>query len=98
MQQLEFFRPFTPTKVPSYSRAPSELEKIFYQRFVRRLVERRHQLHLTQEELDHIIGVSEGQVARWETFVRLPGAFMMTCWSNALGLIISLEPEQKEAA
>jgi transcriptional regulator with XRE-family HTH domain len=87
-------------RVTSYSRVPSPIEQIFYRGVISRLAQRRQQCGLTQEELDQQLGVSEGQVAKWESFARLPGAFMFVCWSNALGLILNIEaeaPEQKAA-
>jgi transcriptional regulator with XRE-family HTH domain len=77
--------------VSSYSRVPSAIEKIFYGRLVARLQARRVAIGMTQEELDQELGVSEGQVAKWESFARLPGAFMLVCWSNRLGVILSTE-------
>jgi hypothetical protein len=89
-------------RVTSYSRPASDIERIFYSSLIHRLKARRVMLGLTMEELDHELGVSEGQVAKWESFVRLPGAFMFMCWSNRLGLIINVETgqidQQREAA
>lgn len=89
-------------RVTSYSRPASDIERIFYSNLIRRLAARRKALGMTMEELDHELGVSEGQVAKWESFVRLPGAFMFMCWSNRLGLIVNVETgaldQQKEAA
>lgn len=81
-------------RVSSYSRVPTDIEKIFYGRLVTRLSQRRVEIGMTQEELDQELGVSEGQVAKWESFARLPGAFMLVCWSNRLGIVLSTDLEQ----
>lgn len=90
-------------RVTSYSRVPTAIERIFYGGIIRNLAHRRSTLGLTQEELDQELGVSDGQVAKWESFARLPGAFMFVCWCNRLGLTLQLdahapiEPQQKAA-
>lgn len=43
---------------------------------------------MTQLELDDRLGVTDGQVAKWESFARLPGAFMLACWCHALDVIL----------
>jgi len=88
--------PFDRLRVTTYSRPPSPIERIFYGQIVTRLAEIRRAKGLTQEELDQALNVTEGQVAKWESFARLPGAFMMVCWSNALGVTLSLlEPDHR---
>lgn len=47
---------------------------------------RRRALGLTQSEVDELLGTADHQVAKWECMARLPGAFMMTCWANVLGV------------
>jgi transcriptional regulator with XRE-family HTH domain len=84
-------------RVTSYSRAATELERMFYGRLVRELAARRHARDMTQEQLDQVLGVSDGQVAKWEAFDRLPGAFTLMCWCNALDLrLATFEPPKQE--
>lgn len=75
---------FSALKVSSYSREPSPAEKQAYEDLMRRLIRRRESLRVTQRELDHELGVGDGQVAKWESFARLPSMFMMVCWCQAL--------------
>lgn len=84
--QLTALRPIEKLRVSSYSRAPSDIERSYYGKLVARLAQRRNELQWTQEFLDHKLGVTEGLVAKWESFTRLPGAFMLMCWCNALHL------------
>lgn len=69
----------------SRSYVPTESEREFYRDLIERLSARRRALGLTQQELDRRLGVADHQVAKWESFARLPGAFMMCCWATALG-------------
>jgi transcriptional regulator with XRE-family HTH domain len=80
-------------RVTTYSREATAIERIFFANLVRRLVARRLELGMTQEDLDYALGVSEGLVAKWESFARFPGAFMFVCWSNRLGLELTVQPE-----
>jgi transcriptional regulator with XRE-family HTH domain len=76
--------PLDRVRVSSYSRAPTNIERSFYAQLVDTLIARREELRLTQEDLDRMLGVSDGGVAKWESFTRLPGAFMFVCWCQAL--------------
>lgn len=83
-------------RVSGYSRVPSDIEKLFYGQLVKALVDRRVLLGYTQEQLDARIGATEGQVAKWEGFFRLPGAFMLVCWANALDMTIgAMKPDDQ---
>lgn len=73
-----------------YSRATTDIERDFYRQFVNSLVNRRQSMSLTQEALDDLIGVSTGQVAKWETFNRFPSAFLLALWCKALDCNLAL--------
>ncbi len=76
---------------------PSESERQFYGDLIRALAVRRRALGISQQALDRILGVSDHQVAAWESFKRLPGAFMMMCWANALGTkLVVIKDEEPE--
>jgi transcriptional regulator with XRE-family HTH domain len=75
--------------VSAYSRTPSDIERDFYATLIAGLVARRIELGLTQEQLDHKLGLADGQTAKWEAFQRVPGAFMLMCWSQRLGLSLT---------
>ncbi len=81
--------PLHRVRVSSYSRAPSNLVKTFYSQLIDELIVQREARGWSQEHLDRELGVSDGQVAKWECFLRLPGAFMLVCWATALDVHIS---------
>ncbi len=74
-----------------HTREPSNLERTFYAGLVKQLVAARNTAKMSQEDLDQRLGVTDGQVAKWESFRRLPGAFMLCCWAQAFGLSLSAE-------
>lgn len=62
----------------------SETERRFYAHLIEELKRRRQELGLSQAAMDDRLGVSEGCVAKWESYARLPGAFFLMCWVEAL--------------
>ncbi len=56
---------------------------------------RRLALNITQQELDAIIGVAEGQVAKWETGVRRPKSHLLGCWLRALDCHLTIVVNDK---
>ena len=85
--------PLERLRISVHSREPTELERNYYRALINTLIARRMALGITQEQLDHRLGVSQGQIAKWECFLRLPGAFMMTCWTTALELELVAIPK-----
>ena len=77
-----------PTKL--YLKEPCDLEKQFYKVMIADLIYKRHAMNMTQEELNTRLGVTDGQVNKWEAGVRLPSSFNLMCWANALGMQIRL--------
>lgn len=73
---------------------PTDAERRFYGDLITALAARRRALGITQEGLDRMLGVSEGQLGRWESMSRLPGAFMMMCWANSLGVRLVISKEE----
>ena len=73
------------------SRDMSPEEQAHYQCLIDHLRDSRHGAGLSQAEMDDMIGVSEGMVAKWESKSRLPGAFFLMCWCKSLGLQITVE-------
>ena len=72
-----------------------------YEIVVSQLIERRHQLEVSQEELAFRIGCTKSLVCKWEQYKRVPSGFMLGCWVEALGLQISVhekETEQRQAS
>jgi ribosome-binding protein aMBF1 (putative translation factor) len=75
-------------RVSSYSRVPSDAERVFYRDFIRRMINQRQRMGISQAELDYRLGIATGLVAKWETFARLPGTFMLLCWAEALNTVL----------
>jgi len=76
-----------------HTRMMSAQEQGDYQAFISALASRRQALGLSQAALDDLLGVSEGMVAKWETSARLPGAFFLMCWCQALGVRLAVEEQ-----
>jgi len=55
------------------------------------LIYTRKSKKISQESLNALLGVTDGQVNKWECGARLPSSFNLMCWCNALGLTIKLE-------
>lgn len=75
-------------RTSSYSRPASTLERQAFEDIIRRLRTRRESLRVTQSHLEAELGVADGLVAKWETFARLPSAFMLVCWCNSLNVTL----------
>ena len=56
------------------------------------LIERRRQLGLTQCELEDRIGVTGCLVGKWACRMRTPGAFLLSCWEEALDARLVVVP------
>lgn len=74
------------------SRPLTPVECAFYRPLVSQLVARRHALGLSQLALEQKLGVSDGQIAKWERGVRLPSSFFLCAWAQTLGLQITTTP------
>jgi len=55
------------------------------------LIRVRKSKKISQEKLNSLLGVSDGQINKWESGVRLPSSFNLMCWCNSLDLTIKLE-------
>ena len=76
-----------------HTRPVTPEEHIFYRELVSQLVERRHELKMSQSELNDRLGMSEAMVAKWESMARFPGAFFLMCWAKALGVRFIVQKE-----
>ena len=72
------------------SRPLSFEEQNYYGSLIDKLVEARKAQRLSQAALDDRIGVSEGMVAKWESKMRLPGAFFLMCWCSSLDVRLTI--------
>jgi ribosome-binding protein aMBF1 (putative translation factor) len=74
---------------------PTREERDFYARLIEALIETRKRRGLSQSALDDMIGISEGCTAKWESLVRIPGAFYLMCWCKALGVEIVIRERRR---
>ncbi|MDN5201499.1 helix-turn-helix transcriptional regulator [Fulvivirgaceae bacterium BMA10] len=51
---------------------------------VKDLIHLRHEHKMTQEELNHRLGVADRLVNKWECGLRTPTSFNLYCWADAL--------------
>lgn len=77
------------------SRPLSDHEQAYYAGLIDDLKALRQAKGISQAEMDHRLGVSEGCVAKWESCARLPGAFFLMCWTQALDGRLTIEKEIK---
>ena len=56
----------------------------FLKGLVAQLIQLRLKRGLTQEELNHRLGVADRLVSKWECGVRSPTSFNLYCWADAL--------------
>ena len=68
-----------------------------YQEIILSLVQHRHKLGMSQEELAHQIGCAKSLVHKWEQYKRVPSGFMFSCWLEALGLTIKVHKKKANA-
>jgi len=61
-----------------------------YSEVIDALIEQRHKLKMSQEELAHKIGCTKSLIHKWEQYKRIPSGFMFVCWLDALGLTIKI--------
>ncbi len=56
----------------------------FLKEIVKDLIRLRHEHKMTQEELNHRLGVADRLVSKWECGLRTPTSFHLYCWADAL--------------
>ena len=66
-----------------------------YKELIQELIDARKKTGQSQSELDKVIGCAEGLVSKWECGMRKPGAFLFSCWADALECKIQLAPKKK---
>lgn len=67
-------------------RTQKAVKEFYMPKMVKVLVDRRYELGLTQEELEHRLGTCKGHVDKWERGVITPTIFNYQCWMEALKL------------
>lgn len=84
--QLHAVEPSPRLRQRLMSKDVSKAERAFYEVLVLQLRSRREDLGLTQLDLAITIGVSDYLVTKWENLIKIPTAFGLMCWCQALGL------------
>jgi ribosome-binding protein aMBF1 (putative translation factor) len=70
------------------SKATSLTEQHFYSTLVRQLRSAREARGLSQQDVSMIVGVSDAMVGKWEALMKMPTAFGLMCWCQALGVAL----------
>ncbi len=76
---------------------PHKVRSDFLHDVVKELVRQRHRLGITQDDLNHTLGVADRLVSHWECGVRSPTAFHLYCWADALKSKLVIIPNEIEA-
>ena len=63
-----------------------------YKKIINSLVIRRHQLGFSQDELAWRIGCADSLVHKWEQYKRVPSAYLLSCWMEALNCEVEIRP------
>ena len=63
---------------------PKKTRTDFLKDVVLLLIARRLELGITQDELNHTLGVADRLVSKWECGTRTPTSFHLYCWADAL--------------
>ncbi|MEM8938618.1 MAG: helix-turn-helix transcriptional regulator [Bacteroidota bacterium] len=75
---------------------PNKTRSDFLESLVKSLIRRRQELNITQEELNHTLGVADRLVSKWECGTRTPLAFHLYCWADALQTCLTIVPKRQE--
>lgn len=76
---------------------PYKTRSDYLETLVKALVRRRKQLGITQEELNHKLGMADRLVSKWEVGTRTPLTFHLYCWADALKSELTIIPYPLEA-
>lgn len=79
-----------PLRSRIHSRASTLSETEFYSTLVKDLRSRRQNLGLTQLDVAMKVGVSDYLVTKWENLLKIPTAYGLMCWCQALGVQLSV--------
>lgn len=76
---------------------PHKTRSDYLETLVKALVRRRLELNITQEELNHKLGVADRLVSKWECGTRTPLTFHLYCWADALQSRLVIIPNRIES-
>jgi len=66
----------------------------FHEQLITQFVKKRHEIGMSQMDLDETIGVARGLVSKWEVGIRKPSGFLFCVWADALGCELWLEKKE----
>lgn len=69
---------------------PHKTRTDFLKEVVLLLIARRLELGITQDELNHKLGVADRLVSKWECGIRTPTSFHLYCWADALESMVTI--------
>ncbi len=69
---------------------PNKTRNDFLKDVVTLLIARRIELGVTQDDLNHMLGVADRLVSKWECGIRTPTSFHLYCWADALESMITV--------
>ncbi len=69
---------------------PFKARSDFLEDIVKLLIKRRLQLRMTQDELNHKLGVADRLVSKWKCGMRTPTSFHLYCWADALKSMMTI--------
>ncbi|GAA3643720.1 hypothetical protein GCM10022397_30790 [Flavivirga jejuensis] len=64
---------------------PSKTRDDFLKEVVSQLRNKRIELGISQQDLNHKLGMADFLVTKWENGIRTPLAYHLYCWADALG-------------
>ena len=67
----------------------------FHDQLITQFVSKRHELGLSQMDLDEKIGVARGLVSKWEVGIRKPSGFLFCIWAESLDCNLILQNRGK---
>ena len=70
----------------------------FHDKLITQFVSKRHELGLSQMDLDEKIGVARGLVSKWEVGIRKPSGFLFCIWAESLECELILQKKEKNAS
>ncbi|MEP0264009.1 helix-turn-helix transcriptional regulator [Dokdonia sp.] len=60
------------------------------------MIVRRKELGMTQEDVNHKLGVADRLVSKWECGMRTPTSFNLHCWAQVLEGVIVFETQTSQ--
>jgi transcriptional regulator with XRE-family HTH domain len=69
---------------------PYRTREDFLEDVVKSLIDLRVKVNMTQDDINHKLGVADRLVSKWECGVRTPTSFHLYCWADALNARLTI--------